>query len=58
MSARSVEHLAGLMELHVIGISGSPRVDGNTDIILREALGAAKEDGAEVELIRLCDYIG
>jgi multimeric flavodoxin WrbA len=42
--------------LRVTGISGSPRAGGNTDIILREALAAAKEEGAEIELIRLSDY--
>jgi multimeric flavodoxin WrbA len=31
-------------------------VGGNTDTILHEALAAAKEEGAEVELIRLSDY--
>jgi len=44
------------MRLLVTGISGSPRVDGNTDTILREALTAAKDEGAEVQLIRLSDY--
>lgn len=42
--------------MRVTGISGSPRVDGNTDIILHEALTSAKEDGAEVQLIRLANY--
>jgi multimeric flavodoxin WrbA len=42
--------------MRIIGISGSPRVDGNTDTILREALTAASEEGAEVELLRLTDY--
>jgi len=41
--------------LRVIGISGSPRVGGNTDTILYKALAAAKEEGAEVQLIRLSD---
>ena len=45
-----------MMELRVTGISGSPRVGGNTDTILHEALAAAKEEGAEVQLIRLSDY--
>jgi multimeric flavodoxin WrbA len=44
------------MRLLVTGISGSPRVDGNTDTILHEALTAAKNEGAEVQLIRLADY--
>ncbi len=42
--------------MHIIGISGSPRVGGNTDIILQEALNADKEEGATVKLIRLSDY--
>ena len=40
----------------IIGISGSPRVDGNTDLILNEALKAAVSNGAEVKLIRISDY--
>jgi multimeric flavodoxin WrbA len=40
----------------VIGLSGSPRVGGNTDIILQEALSAAKAEGVEVKLIRISDY--
>ena len=40
----------------IIGLSGSPRVGGNTDMILQEALEAAKGEGAEVELIRISDY--
>jgi len=44
------------LEMRIIGISGSPRVNGNTDTILREALTAASEEGAEVELLRLTDY--
>jgi multimeric flavodoxin WrbA len=42
--------------LRVTGINGSPRVGGNTETILREALGAAKKEGAEIELICLSDY--
>ena len=42
--------------MRIIGISGSPRAGGNTDIILQEALVAAKKEGAEVSLIRLSDY--
>jgi multimeric flavodoxin WrbA len=40
----------------IIGVSGSPRIGGNTDIILQEALVAAKGEGAEVGLIHICDY--
>ena len=42
--------------MYILGISGSPRLGGNTDIIIKEALSAAEEEGAEVELIRLTDY--
>ncbi|MGJ7029256.1 MULTISPECIES: flavodoxin family protein [Methanothermobacter] len=37
----------------VVGICGSPRKNGNTEILLREALRAAEDCGAETELIRL-----
>ena len=40
----------------IIGLSGSPRVGGNTDIILEVALAASKGEGAEVKLIRISDY--
>ncbi len=42
--------------MRILGVSGSPRVGGNTDLILNEALQAAKSSGAEVTLIRLSDY--
>jgi multimeric flavodoxin WrbA len=42
--------------MRILGISGSPRKDGNTDTIIKEALNAANEEGAEIELIRLSDY--
>jgi multimeric flavodoxin WrbA len=42
--------------VRIIGISGSPRAGGNTDIVLLEALAAAKDEGAEVGLIRISDY--
>ncbi|MDI6702454.1 flavodoxin family protein [Methanothermobacter wolfeii] len=37
----------------IVGICGSPRKNGNTEILLREALRAAEDCGAETELIRL-----
>lgn len=40
----------------IVGLSGSPRVGGNTDLILQEALAAAKAEGADVNLIRISDY--
>ena len=39
--------------MKVLGIMGSPRIGGNSDIILDEALAGAKEAGAEVEKIIL-----
>jgi len=37
----------------VIGISGSPRAGGNTEFLVKEALAAAEEAGAETEFISL-----
>ncbi|MCU0915223.1 MAG: flavodoxin family protein, partial [Planctomycetes bacterium] len=44
------------MALRVLGISTSPRRDGNSDRLLREALAGAEQAGATVEYLRLCDY--
>jgi len=41
--------------IKILGIVGSPRVGGNTEFLVAEALKAAKEDGAETELLRLAD---
>lgn len=41
--------------LKVLGIMGSPRLGGNSDMLLDNALRGAKEGGAEIEKIRLCD---
>jgi multimeric flavodoxin WrbA len=41
--------------LKILGICGSPRRDGNTDVLLKEALKGAQEAGAEVEAIFLRD---
>jgi multimeric flavodoxin WrbA len=40
--------------MKVLGIMGSPRVGGNSDILLDQALAGAKDAGAEVEKIILC----
>lgn len=40
--------------IHVIGIVGSPRAEGNTEKLVAEALKAAAEE-AQTELIRLAD---
>ncbi|MCD6504475.1 flavodoxin family protein [Candidatus Bathyarchaeota archaeon] len=41
------------MTVKVIGIVGSPRAGGNTELLVREALNSAEEQGAETELITL-----
>jgi len=42
--------------LKVLGIFGSPRRGGNTDILLEEALKGAGKEGAEVERLHLTDF--
>ena len=42
--------------LKVLGIFGSPRRGGNTDILLEEALKGAEMEGAEVERLHLTDF--
>lgn len=39
----------------VLGIMGSPRFGGNSDMLLDSALEGAEEGGAEIEKIMLCD---
>ncbi len=39
--------------IRIIGVVGSPRVEGNTERIVTAALTAATEGGAETELVRL-----
>lgn len=41
--------------IYVVGVVGSPRVGGNTEILVSEALKVAAEEGAQAELIRLAD---
>ncbi|MBS7639201.1 MAG: flavodoxin family protein [Candidatus Bathyarchaeia archaeon] len=41
--------------IYVVGVVGSPRVGGNTEILVSEALKTAAEEGAQTELIRLAD---
>jgi multimeric flavodoxin WrbA len=43
------------MSVKVLGISSSPRLKGNSDLLLREALSGAESAGAQVEYIRLSD---
>ena len=40
----------------VLGIGGSPRKGGNSDILLRRILKGAKDNGAAIEEIQLRDY--
>ena len=42
--------------IRVLGIFGSPRSGGNTELLLEEALKGAEREGAEVERLRLIDY--
>ncbi|MCW4037611.1 MAG: flavodoxin family protein [Candidatus Bathyarchaeota archaeon] len=41
--------------MRILGVVGSPRVEGNTERVVAEALKAAEEDDAETELLRLAD---
>lgn len=40
----------------ILGLSGSPRAEGNTDMLLEQFLKGAKEAGSEVELLFLRNY--
>jgi len=42
--------------MKVLGLFGSPRRGGNTELLLEEALKGAEREGAEVERIYLTDY--
>jgi multimeric flavodoxin WrbA len=44
------------MSLKVLGISTSPRKNGNSDTLLRRALEGAESAGAQIQYIRLSDY--
>ncbi|MHC4534734.1 MAG: flavodoxin family protein [Planctomycetota bacterium] len=44
------------MVINTLGISTSPRINGNSDILLREALSGAESAGAKTEYIHLFDY--
>ena len=41
--------------MKVLGIVGSPRKGGNTEILVREALAAVKEAGVETEIVLVAD---
>ena len=42
--------------MKVLGISTSPRIKGNSDLLLREALAGAESAGAQVEYVNLRSY--
>jgi len=44
------------MNLKVLGISTSPRVNGSSDLLLRQALAGAESAGASTEYISLRDF--
>jgi multimeric flavodoxin WrbA len=44
------------LEMKVLGIFGSPRRGGNTELLLEEALKGAKAEGAEIERLFLTDF--
>jgi multimeric flavodoxin WrbA len=44
------------MIIKTLGISSSPRIHGNSDLLLREALSGAESAGAKTEYIHLSDY--
>lgn len=44
------------MSIQVLGISTSPRIKGNSDLLLRRALAGAESAGASTEYLHLPDY--
>ncbi|MDO8490711.1 MAG: flavodoxin family protein [Dehalococcoidia bacterium] len=42
--------------MKILGVLGSPRKKGNSEILLNEAFKGAKDAGAETELLRVSDY--
>ncbi len=43
------------MSIHILGIAGSPRPNGNTDRLLNHALETLKNEGYSTELIKIRD---
>ncbi len=41
--------------MKILGIMGSPRIRGNSDILLDQALAGSRDAGAEAEKIMLCE---
>jgi multimeric flavodoxin WrbA len=44
------------MALKIIGISASPRLNSNSDLLLRRALAGAESAGAQTEYLRLANF--
>jgi len=44
------------MALTTLGICASPRLNGNTDLLLGRALLGAEHAGSKIESLHLCDY--
>ncbi len=44
------------MKINVLGISTSPRRNGNSDLLIQKALSGAESTGANVEYLNLNDY--
>ncbi len=44
------------MSIKVLGISASPRENGNSDLLLKQALAGAESANAKTEYIRLADF--
>lgn len=42
--------------MKVLGLFGSPRRGGNTEVLLQETLRGAESEGAEIERVYLADY--
>lgn len=42
--------------MRVLGVAGSPRKNGNTDLLLTEVLAGASSAGGQTKLIRLVEY--
>ena len=50
------EHHSSGEKLKVLGLFGSPRRGGNTELLLEETLKGAETEGAEVDRIHLADF--
>lgn len=44
------------MTVKALAISGSPRVEGNSDILAQQALHGCEQAGASIEFLRLTDF--